>query len=108
MAVGRPVICLDLGGPAIHVTEETGFRITAGDPKPTVCALAAAITRLANDSELWGNMSQAGKKRVSEIYSWEIRGLLFTQLYENVLEQQRQSNLAVLAEPTTDGLNRNE
>jgi glycosyltransferase involved in cell wall biosynthesis len=29
MAAGKPVICLDLGGPALQVTEETGFKIPA-------------------------------------------------------------------------------
>jgi glycosyltransferase involved in cell wall biosynthesis len=33
MAAGRPVICLDLGGPASQVTEETGRKIPAISPE---------------------------------------------------------------------------
>src|SRR5262249_28031993 len=32
MAAGRPVICLDLGGPAVQVTGQVGFKIQADDP----------------------------------------------------------------------------
>ncbi|MFM6845653.1 MAG: glycosyltransferase family 4 protein, partial [Dolichospermum sp.] len=40
MAAGRPVICLDLGGPAVQVTEETGFKIAADEPYQVVRDLA--------------------------------------------------------------------
>lgn len=87
MAAGRPVVCLDLGGPAVQVTEETGFRISAHTPEQAVDALAEAMVRLAKDSEVRSQMGQAGQKRVRELYSWEIKGQFLAQLYENVLEQ---------------------
>ena len=31
MAAGKPVVCLDLGGPAMQVTDETGIRIPRSD-----------------------------------------------------------------------------
>jgi glycosyltransferase involved in cell wall biosynthesis len=36
MACARPVICLDLGGPATQVTDDAGLRIPAVDPERTV------------------------------------------------------------------------
>lgn len=82
MAAGRPVICLDLGGPAIQVTEETGFKIPAHTPKQAVHDLAEAMVRLAKDPKLRMHMGHAGQKRVSEAYSWETKGQLLVQLYE--------------------------
>ena len=47
MAASRPVICLDLGGPAIQVTQETGFKISAHTPEQTVRDLAKAIKNIS-------------------------------------------------------------
>ncbi len=85
MAAGRPVVCLNLGGPALQVTEETGFKIPAHTPDQAVRELAAAMAHLAKDSELLRRMSQLGQKRVGEVFSWKAKGQLFAQLYAAVL-----------------------
>lgn len=84
MAAGRPPICLDLGGPATQVTETTGFKISATIPSKAVDGLAAAMTQLAQNRELLGSMSQSGRKRVKEMYSWKIKGQLLAQLYTDL------------------------
>ncbi|WP_309733468.1 glycosyltransferase [Chamaesiphon sp. OTE_75_metabat_556] len=81
MAAGRPPICLDLGGPAIQVTEATGLKIYATTPNEAIAGLAAAMTQLAQNRELLASMSQSGRKRVKEMYSWQIKGQLLAQLY---------------------------
>jgi len=81
MAAGRPVICLDLGGPATQVTTETGIKVPALNPEQAVQDLAKAMTRLANDPELRVRLGQAGQKRVKEIYDWEVKGEIWTQIY---------------------------
>jgi len=88
MAVGRPVVCLNLGGPAIHVTEETGFRIPASTPEQVAPDLAEAMVRLTNDSELRSHMGGAGQKRVSEVFNWEMKGQRLAQLYEEILDEK--------------------
>lgn len=87
MAAGCPVICLNLGGPAIQVTEETGFKIPAHTPEQVVCDLAEAMSCLVKNSDLRIRMGQAGQKRVSENYSWEIKGQGLAKLYEEILAQ---------------------
>lgn len=89
MAAGRPVVCLDLGGPATQVTEDTGFKVPAHTPEQATSDLGEAMTRLATDSELQVNMGQAGQKRVRETYSWEIKGQQLAQLYEQLLKLQK-------------------
>ncbi|TVP62270.1 MAG: glycosyltransferase family 1 protein [Nodularia sp. (in: Bacteria)] len=81
MAAARPVICLDLGGPAIQITEETGFKISADEPYQAVRDLAAAMIHLAKDPELKVSMGQAGRKLVSENYSWQVVGERLNKLY---------------------------
>lgn len=88
MVAGRPVICLNLGGPAVQVTEDTGFKVPALTPEQAVRGLAEAMAHLAKDSELRVRMGQAGQKRVSEAYSWETKGQSLARLYEEILDQQ--------------------
>ena len=82
MAAGRPVICLDLGGPAQQVTAETGFKIPAHDPAQAVAALAEAMTQIAASEDLRLQMGQAGQQRVKNYYSWEARGKYLAKTYE--------------------------
>jgi glycosyltransferase involved in cell wall biosynthesis len=91
MSTGRPVICLDLGGPAVQVTEETGFKIAAINPNQAIADLAQAMTTLAKDPELRVRMGQAGQKLVQESYSWEVKGERLAQTYEAIV-MQRQKN----------------
>ena len=88
MSLGRPIICLNLGGPASQVTEETGFRIPASTPEQVAPDLAEAMVRLTNDSELRSHMGGAGQKRVSEVFNWEMKGQRLAQLYEEILDEK--------------------
>ena len=45
MAARRPVVCLDWGGPALQVDEETGIRIAVDDPDQVIDDLAEAMSR---------------------------------------------------------------
>ena len=89
MAAGRPVICLDLGGPGTQVTSETGIKVPAVDPDSAVQGLAEAIARLAGDAELRSRMGASGQKRVREVYDWDVKGQFFAQLCEDILAQQK-------------------
>jgi glycosyltransferase involved in cell wall biosynthesis len=86
MAVGRPVICLDLGGPSTQITPETGFKIPAHTPNQAVAELAKAMIRLAQEPELRTSMEKAGQQRVRELYSWEVRGQSLAQLYAEIIQ----------------------
>ena len=84
MATGRPVICLDLGGPSIQVTDQTGVKVPAHTLDQTVDGLSNAMTRLAADANLRTQMGQAGQQRVQEQFSWEVKGRALTQLYTKI------------------------
>jgi glycosyltransferase involved in cell wall biosynthesis len=88
MAAGRPVICLDLGGPAVQVTEETGLKIAADEPYQAVRDLAAAMIHLVQNPELIVSMGQAGRKLVNENYSWQVVGESLHKLYLEVVSKK--------------------
>jgi glycosyltransferase involved in cell wall biosynthesis len=52
MAAGKPAICPGLGGPAVQITEETGFKIQAHDPQQVVEHIVEAMKKLAASKSL--------------------------------------------------------
>jgi glycosyltransferase involved in cell wall biosynthesis len=84
MAMGRPIICLDLGGPALQATEETGFKVPAISPEQVINDLAQAMQGVAQDPGLRVQMGQAGRKRVVEYFDWNKKGEWITAIYQEV------------------------
>jgi glycosyltransferase involved in cell wall biosynthesis len=89
MAIGRPVICLDLGGPALQVTPETGVKVPAHKPAQSVNGLSEAMIRLASDNNLRLQMGRSGQQRVREYYSWEVKGKQLSQIYAEIVLKKR-------------------
>jgi glycosyltransferase involved in cell wall biosynthesis len=94
MAASRPVICLDLGGPAAQVTPETGFKVPAHNPEQSVSGLSEAMVTLASDQNLRLQMGRSGQQRVRECYSWEVKGNQLAQIYEEIVAQQKSSRIS--------------
>ena len=87
MAAARPVLCLDLGGPATQVTEDSGFKVAAPDPEQAVENLAMAMGQLAENLELCSKMGEAGQARVKHVYDWSVKTQIIADLYQRVLSQ---------------------
>ena len=85
MAAGKPVICLNLGGPGVQVTQESGYKISPVNPDQAARDIAAAMTALATDDELRSQMGQAGQQVVREHYNWDRKILAQVQMYEHIL-----------------------
>jgi glycosyltransferase involved in cell wall biosynthesis len=86
MAAGKPVICLDLGGPALQVTDETGIKIPTIMPDQVVKDLADAMLHLGENVEQRRSMSEAGRERVKSHYTWESKGKSVVEFYKQVLQ----------------------
>lgn len=84
MAAGRPVLCLDLGGPSLQITAQTGFKVAAHTSEQVVDDLSRRMVQLAQDPQLRSAMGAAGKQRVREQYSWHVKGQQLNQLYQVV------------------------
>jgi len=91
MAAGRPVICLDLGGPALQVTPECGIKIPAENPEQAVRDLAVAMQTLAANAPLRRRMSEGARRRVREHLCWEQKGEQILSIYKDVLARQTRS-----------------
>jgi glycosyltransferase involved in cell wall biosynthesis len=85
MAAGKPVICLDLGGPALQVTDDVGIRVPAAHRDTAIDGLAAAMKRLAGDRALCEAMGDAGRRRVSSReYRWDRKLEIYEGIYREV------------------------
>jgi glycosyltransferase involved in cell wall biosynthesis len=84
MAAGRPVICLDWGGPALQVTGNSGIKIPVGPPEQVIQNLAIAMTQLATDEGQLQQMSRNSQIRVQEAFTWEVRGQQWAQVYVDI------------------------
>lgn len=85
MAAGRPVICMDLAGPGMHVTEECGIKIPVPSPAETIELMSQALERLYQNRELGVKMGQAGRARAEQIYRWDHLGERLLKIYEEAL-----------------------
>jgi glycosyltransferase involved in cell wall biosynthesis len=86
MAAGKPVICLDLGGPAVQVTEETGFKVPANSVDQAVTGIAHALRRLAEDDSLRDRMGKLAVARVAAEFDWDEKGNWLDRLYREITE----------------------
>lgn len=98
MAAGRPVICLDLGGPATQVTQETGFKVPARTPEKAVRDLAQAIRWWGENPNLSKEMGEAGRKYVTIRFVWVRRSLDIMRLYTGAWDADRGDGGAVEVE----------
>ncbi|HZU25556.1 MAG TPA: glycosyltransferase family 4 protein [Bryobacteraceae bacterium] len=73
MAAGKPVVCMECGGPAEQVTPETGIRVPPNTPEQAVADLAVAFETLALNPELRARMGEAGRARVLRDFCWSTR-----------------------------------
>ncbi|WP_299492882.1 glycosyltransferase [Acaryochloris sp. IP29b_bin.137] len=85
MAMGRAVICLDLGGPQMQVTDATGIKVPACSPQQAVTDLAEAMVRLESDGALRKRLGNSGQQRVRDYYSWTVKGQYWARCYADIL-----------------------
>jgi glycosyltransferase involved in cell wall biosynthesis len=89
MAAGKPVICLDLGGPSLLVGEDCGVKVPAVKVNHAVRDLAAAMRRVAEDRAVALAMGEAGRRRVLEKFTWSSKIGTMASWYEKLLSEER-------------------
>jgi glycosyltransferase involved in cell wall biosynthesis len=85
MSMGKPVVCLDTGGPGMHITDECGLKITPRSPDHAVHELAQALEKLYLDEHLRLTLGKAARRRVEQHYQWDKLGERLHRIYEHSL-----------------------
>ena len=94
MAAGRPVVCLDIGGPGLQVSPQTGFKVEAIAPNQAIADMSKAMEQLAADPELRERMGQAGRERVRELFAWDKKGEWLRDLCAQIARVEGRAALA--------------
>ena len=97
MAAGRPVICLNLGGPAVQVPSTAGFLVPASNLTQTVEAFSKVMLTLATDRDLREQMGEAGRKHVRENYVWEAKAKQLAKVYGDYCGRDKTDSVTTTA-----------
>ncbi len=98
MAAGLAVVCFNLGGPAVQVTDEAGIKVSAVSPEQAISGLADALARLANDPAFRAKLRSAARERVKDHFAWDEKGKFLATIYKDVARGERlQPSSAVYA-----------
>lgn len=83
MALGKPVVCLDVGGPAV-IAGETGVRVEVTRPATVIQDLAAAMRDLMASPDRYRALSAAASARASTELSWDRKIDFYDAVYRRV------------------------
>ena len=88
MAVGRPVIAIDFGGPAEIVDDGVGVKLPATGKVDVVQGLIRQLENVRQQPELWIARGQEGRRRVEINYSWDAKIASAIAYYRELLEPE--------------------
>jgi glycosyltransferase involved in cell wall biosynthesis len=85
MAQGKPVVCLNTGGPGFHIQKEWGIKVEPRTKEMVIHDLALALEKLYKDEPLRRKMGKAARKRAKEYYVWDKLGMRMEEIYQKVI-----------------------
>jgi len=94
LASGRPVVCLDIGGPALQVSAETGFVASATTPQESVQAMASYLTTIAGNRDLLAEISDRCRTRVHTEFTMRRTGAIINSFYAEAVASREKSLLS--------------
>ena len=75
MALGKPIVAANWGGPAAYVNETCGLLVEPASKQAYIDGLADAMVQLAQSAELRARLGQGSLERVrEEFFEWEAKG----------------------------------
>ena len=86
MAVARPVIAIDFGGPAEIVDETIGVKLPATGKAPVIKGLIEQFENLRQQPEIWRARGLEGRRRVEAEYSWDAKITGALAFYHELLD----------------------
>lgn len=91
LAAGRPVICLDTGGPALQVTEACGFKAPVHSLDACLEFMADAMRQLCRNPQRRLQMGRAARERVREDFHWARKAERMNEFYQMLAAGSLQS-----------------
>ncbi|NMB58233.1 MAG: glycosyltransferase [Chloroflexi bacterium] len=85
LSAGRPVICLDLGGPSMQIEPLNGYKIKPHSPEYVISEMSRMMKYLAAHLEFRHSLSQNAISRIEQSYLWSKKGFMIATLYNDLL-----------------------
>lgn len=85
MAMGLVPVIVDYGGPAEHVTPETGYKLPMERREKIVSSLRDKLKLLASNRQALAPMMVAARERVQGLYTWAAKARQIREVYDWVL-----------------------
>lgn len=85
MAMKKPVIAVNWGGPAEYVTHETGILLNPTNGQDLLIELINAMEKMALDDLFRKECGKAGYQRVIELFSWHAKIKQVIGIYQKVI-----------------------
>ncbi len=86
MAAGKPVVCFDLAGPALHIDEKCGIKVKADNPEQAAKDMSSALEKLYLNRELLSKLGGGAKEKAEKEYNWNKLGDKLFEIYKNTLK----------------------
>ena len=93
MSLGKPVVCLDIGGPGMHIDESCGIKISPTSPQQTVEQISEALMSLHKDRLLRERLGNAGRERAEQHYHWDRLGDQLEKIYTRAQQSKHPCEL---------------
>ena len=81
MAQGLPIVCHDIAGLSVAVTDRCGVKIPLVDPATSIAAFRTAVERFAETPPLLQALSAGAVARAAEL-TWEAKAAEIARIYE--------------------------
>jgi glycosyltransferase involved in cell wall biosynthesis len=89
MALGKPIVATNWGGPANYVNETCGLLVDPSSEEAFVDGLADAMSHLAGSEELRARLGQGGKERVHQEYlDWDSKGDRVLEILKGLVREK--------------------
>lgn len=91
LASGRPVICLDIGGPAHIVSSVAGIKVEAITAEQVIADLASALEKCESNRLLVEWFGVNGRERVKREFTWDKKGRDLSEIYSRTRQDETEA-----------------
>jgi glycosyltransferase involved in cell wall biosynthesis len=83
-ALGLPIVCHDIAGLSVVVTDRCGIKIPLANPAASIAGFRSAIERLVATPQLLESLSAGAAARAAEL-TWEAKAAEIARIYERCM-----------------------
>ena len=92
MALGKPVICLDTGGPAFLIDQSSGIKCSIESESAAIDSIQRGMELLQNNNNFLMRLSKSSVDRVKSNFLWKTKVENFSDIYNEVNNEYRGIN----------------